>query len=108
MSAPAFRALTPDASPPQDPVLHVSIASVQGDVTHLIGPSYREPIPRDHVGPPELVQTEAQTGVRSEQDEEEDEEIEEEDVPTEVSVEVEVVACKAGTTVYCAPLCGAR
>lgn len=88
----------------QDPVVHVSVASVAGDMTEFAG-SFID----------QLRSTKGSTGARPGTHEEEksegdgsgdssESENEEEQVPSEVCVDVDMVVCKAGTTVFHAPL----
>lgn len=82
----------------QDPVVHVSVASVLGDVSTYVTSSSDSAAERGEIG--EGIPDGGGDGSNVEEDEEE----EEEEVPSELCLPVSVVLCKAGTTYFEAPL----
>lgn len=83
--------------------MHVSIASVLGDVSSYVGPSSEE----RRLSAPSI--SEVGEGVQKDESGGDRPDVEssssdEEDSPLEVCVPVGVVACKAGTTLFEAPL----
>lgn len=89
--------------PRQDPVIHISVASMLGDVSSYVGSS------RDGVGhlAVEGLSRENVKGANSEgRHGEGKSSADGEGLPPAVCLPVEMVACKAGTTIFEAPLIG--
>lgn len=97
----------------QDPVVHVSVASVLGDVSTYVGSSSEgAPSPlaaRVASGAPKSAGVgEGSLGGDDSVDDSSGEEKDEEDVPSEICLPVSAVLCKAGTTCFEAPLVAGR
>ncbi|CAM9517087.1 unnamed protein product [Scytosiphon promiscuus] len=97
----------------EDPVLHVSVASVLGDVSAYVGSSCGQeagPLPPGFGGGSAGARTrdrgEMPRDTADSSDDTDDDE--DEDVPSEICLSVGAVLCKAGTTYYEAPLLAVR
>ncbi|CAB1108366.1 unnamed protein product [Ectocarpus sp. CCAP 1310/34] len=111
----------------EEPIVHVSVASVLGDVSTYVSSSSRVPSSSSsssspgkgppRASPPGVVASEArhkvgggkdpqEDGSSSSDDDEDSSSISSDDVPSEVCLTVDVVMCKAGTTYFEAPLAG--
>lgn len=96
----------------QDPVLHVSVASVLGDVSDfLISPAVTAKSSTDSGEVGDREGSDNADRKRRDSDSEQEDEGEEEDegeAPAEVMLAVDSVVCKAGATLFQVPLQSAR